>query len=329
MKLYFKSRAAFRTIGAADVLSASICIDSSDGQASTVTVVGEYARSYTDQWAIYEGQLFLINKTTPQDGRTLFTLTEPIEAFSRPLLYSAAAFGARNSQLLADLITSEFVEQPDPVYAMPYLTVSSSDTGAIIPPDVDDDGLFSLPDYIRTLRQLSGLRIAWAIAGDRLTMSLSRGAVTPRRIVFDDGHANLSTAVYSRSGLAKLTIIQEQQDGERLQQDYYLAADGSVSTSIPGRRAEGQWDTITVAANQDPQQKAEETFAKNKASHKVEFYSDREYQVFDPCDISLYGEILSSYISYKGRSSADRRYLYKSGELATTATEILKGGGRK
>lgn len=328
MKVFFKSRAAFRTIAAADVLSASICIDSSDGQASTVTVVGEYARSYTDQWAIYDGQLFLIGKTTPQDGRTLFTLSEPIEAFSRPLLYSAPAVGAKNGDYLAELIRAEYIAQPDPVYALPYLSVSSSDTSAFIPPAADDNGLFSLTAYIRTLRQLAGLRLNWTISGDSLLLQLSRGAPAARRIVFDDGHAQLSTAVYSRSGLAKLTVIQAQEDGSKLTADYYLAEDGSVSTAIPGRRAEGQWDTITIAANQDPQLKAEETFAKNKASHKVEFFSDRDYQVFDPCDISLYGEILSSYISYKGRSSTDGRYLYKSGELAVTATEILRGGMR-
>ena len=38
-----------------------------------------------------------------------------------------------------------------------------------------------------------------------------------------------------------------------------------------------------------------------------------------------YGEILRSYISYIRKSSEDSRYYYKSGELATTATEKLRG----
>lgn len=34
---------------------------------------------------------------------------------------------------------------------------------------------------------------------------------------------------------------------------------------------------------------------------------------------------MSSYISYIGISSGDNRFHYKSGELATTLTERLKG----
>ena len=34
---------------------------------------------------------------------------------------------------------------------------------------------------------------------------------------------------------------------------------------------------------------------------------------------------MSSYVSYIGISSSDNRYYYKSGELATTLTERLKG----
>lgn len=327
MKLYFKSKATFKTIGAADVLSASICVDSSDGQQSTVTTVGEFARSYTDQWAVFDSCLFLVAKTTPQDGRTLFTLADPIEVLARPLLYEAPLAG-RSGDFIANILEKEFINQPDPVYALPYLSVSSSDTPDFLPPETDDNGLFELPAYVRTLRQLSALRLSWRISGDRLILTLYRGAPALRRVVFNDGHAVLSTAVYSRSGLAKLTVLISQEDGSRTAIDYYLSEDDSVSTAVPGRRAEGQWDTITIGANQDPQLKAEETFAKNKASHKVEFYSDRDYEVFDPCEISLYGEVLRSYISYKGYSSVDGRFLYKSGELAVTATEILKGGRR-
>jgi len=41
--------------------------------------------------------------------------------------------------------------------------------------------------------------------------------------------------------------------------------------------------------------------------------------------LRLDGGLMSSYVSYIGISSADHRYYYKSGELATTLTERLKG----
>lgn len=326
MKIYFKSKSTFRTVASADVLSASICVDSTDGQASTVTAVGEYGRTLSDQWAVYDGLLFLVSKVTPQEGRTLFTLLDPVDAFSRPLIYTAPAGVSNAAAYVASIIYSEYVNQSDPVYALPYISVFNPDTIAFIPPETDSDGLFKLSDYIRLLRRMLNFKLTWTISGNALQLTLLKGASTARRIVFNDGHTQLSTAAYSRSGLAKLTVIMQHEDGSTDRTDYYLAEDGSVSTSMPARRAEGQWDIITVAANQDPLQKAEEAFAKNKASHKVEFYSDRDYSVYDPCVISLYGELLSSHISYKGKASGDSRWLYKSGELAVTATEKLKGG---
>jgi len=68
-----------------------------------------------------------------------------------------------------------------------------------------------------------------------------------------------------------------------------------------------------------------ETFAKNKTNHKLEFWSTLNLNVQDNCTFYAYGEILRSYVSYKRKSSEDSRYYYKSGELATTATEKLRG----
>ncbi|MBQ9685060.1 MAG: hypothetical protein IJV41_00740 [Oscillospiraceae bacterium] len=335
MKAYFKSFAAFRTTGSADVLSADICLDSSDGQASTVTVVGEYARSHTGQWLIYGNRLYLIDKTTPQDGRTLFTLVEPIETFSRKLLYEAPLIPVTIGSFVRDQIVSNWIQQEDRVYALPYLTVSTLDTSPFVTPDVDANGLFSLTEYIRTMRRMADLRITFTVDRDSLLCLITHGVRTPRNVVFGDGHSQLSTAAYSKSGLAKLTVIQPVDSGKldaegeaimvNQSTDYYLAANGSVSSQIPGVRASGEWDTFFVGAKQDALQKATEKFAKNSASHKVEFYSDRDFQVYDPCSIKLYGEVLTSYISYKGIRSGDDRWLYKSGELATRASEKMKG----
>lgn len=61
------------------------------------------------------------------------------------------------------------------------------------------------------------------------------------------------------------------------------------------------------------------------ANIQLEFWSTLNLNVQDNCTFYAYGEILSSYISYKRKSSEDSRYYYKSGELATTATEKLRG----
>ena len=81
---------------------------------------------------------------------------------------------------------------------------------------------------------------------------------------------------------------------------------------------------ISVAGEADIQAKVIETFARNKFTHKLEFWSTIDLAVLEYCEFCVHGELLRSHISYKSKSSTDRRSYYKSGELATTATEKLR-----
>ena len=47
--------------------------------------------------------------------------------------------------------------------------------------------------------------------------------------------------------------------------------------------------------------------------------------VHDLCTFNIYGVLLQSESSYKSKSSTDRRFHYKAGQLKTTAAEKLKG----
>jgi hypothetical protein len=217
---------------------------------------------------------------------------------------------------------------------MPYLTVSNSDTSEFVSPELDDNGLFNITDYIRTQRLNLGLRCDFSIDGDTLTCSIYKGSTTDRNVVFDDGHSQLSSAAYSKSGLAKITAMHQidtgnvDANGDAIytteSKDYYLTESGTITTRVPDVRIDGGWSTIFVSAKKDVETAVSDKFAKNSESHKIEFYSDRELSVYDPCNIKLYGEIMTSYISYKGITSTDSRYLYKSGELATTITDKIR-----
>lgn len=92
----------------------------------------------------------------------------------------------------------------------------------------------------------------------------------------------------------------------------------------PPAELPGKWETIFVSGSGDVEAKVKETFAKNKANHKLEFFSKLDLNVQDDCTFRVYGELLSSYISYKSKSSTDSRWFYRSGELATTAAEKLR-----
>ena len=76
---------------------------------------------------------------------------------------------------------------------------------------------------------------------------------------------------------------------------------------------------------EDLEEKVLDIFSQNSNSHKIEWRSTKTYELYDTVVLRLDGGLMSSYVSYIGISSADARFYYKSGELATTLTERLKG----
>ena len=90
-------------------------------------------------------------------------------------------------------------------------------------------------------------------------------------------------------------------------------------------RAEGKWEVLSLEETEDLEEKVQDIFSQNSNSHKIEWRSTKPYELYDTVVLRLDGGLMSSYVSYIGISSADQRYYYKSGELATTLTERLKG----
>ena len=347
MDLFLKRFTDFATIGRRSVLASSLCLDSAETANSTVTVVGsDVPRSAAGAWAVVDGLLYTVAQVTPQDGRTLLTLQDPIEVFSRLIPYEAPASGVSSGQFVTDMIVAHWILQTDAVYAIPYLTVSNLDHGEFIEPAVDENGLFSLSAYLRLLRRMVGICARSSFAGDRMTLTLQHVPPSPRNVVFDDGHSQLSSVAYSDSGLAKITTRQplpviegydendkpvyaKDDDGATVYVvesiDWYLTEAGAVVTTPPAHRVPGAWITLPVSTRDSAEVKAAQRFAKAASSYKIEFWSDRELELFDPCRFRIYGETLDSYISAKIRLSTDSRWFYRSGELATTATEKLRG----
>lgn len=345
--LYIKRFSDFRTVLQCGVLSYSLCVDSAEAESSTVTVAGnDIPRALAGSWAILDGAVYTIVTVTPQDGLTQLTLAAPGEAFSRLLPYTAPESGSGGAFAAAQL-TEHYIGQTDAQYAVPYLTVSNSDTSDFLPPEVDGNGLYALSDYLRLLRRMRGVKPVFGFSRTALTLSLMPAEKTAHVILFGGGHHQLASAAYSDSGLAKITTRHSVARVESVDEetgkityakdaegntvydiqtaDYYLTETGDVVTTPPARRVHGAWLTLPVAAKDDPAVKAAERFAKDASSHKIEFWSDEELAVYDPCTFKIYGETMESYVSYAARRSTDGRWYYRSGELLLTATEKLKG----
>lgn len=336
MECFVKQFSTYRTVKKATVITSALTVDSLDADTTTVTVVGtNIGRSNTGDWLIIGGYIYRISNVKPQGDRTLLTLAFPLEAFNRPLELGSQPEGQSVGGFILQTMTTHWINCEDPVYAMPYLVVTNLDTTAYASPEVDSTGCFKLSDYCRLMRKSYRVTVKFVDSGSSLTCVISKAPTANRKISFDDGRSQLQSVDYSSSGTAKLTVFcdvdtgQKDENGdailERSRSTWYLSESGEATQTIPARRASGEWKTISVKKPEDIPVKVVETFAKNKANHKLEFWSTIDLAVHDNCTFMVYGEPLESYISYKRKSSEDTRFYYKSGELAVTATEKLKG----
>lgn len=336
MEVFVKSFTTYRTIKQASTISCSLILDSLERESSTIAVAGAAIdRSDAGNWLIADGQVFRIADVKPETDRTTLTLEEPLQAFQRLLELEIQPNDQTVGGFIADQLQKHWAACDDPAYALPYLSVSVSDTTAFVPPELDSSGCFSLPDYARLMRKAYRVTLRFADAGSSLACTAQAVPATSRQVSFEDGRSQLQSVAYSYSGLAKVTALQDIDTGEkdaagnavylRERSNWYLSEDGEISQLIPARRAPGEWGRVHVKGNEDVRAKVVEAFAKNKANHKLEFWSLLDLNVQTDCTFLVYGQLLRSYISYKRKSSTDNRFFYKSGELATTATEKLKG----
>lgn len=320
MEAFFKRRRDFVTYGHASPSRAEPVYGSIRDDKGVFVFPGQPVTfANTGDWLVYEGRIWLIAQVTPEAGETTVRTRDPLYAFERELEYEAPAEGTLAGAWIKAVLESEFRDCPDAAYAMPYLTVSNLDTQEFVAPEADDDGVYAFGDYLRTMAKTYDLRCSFTPGRDTLTVTIWQPVQIRHPVVFTDGHSKLETRSVSMDGVAKITTVQ---DG--VKQDWYLGADGEVYMEPPADRASGTWLRLKVASNADPEEKARAKFAASSCSHKIEFYSDKSFELYDKLTVRVNGQVLHTYISYAGRKRGSGWTFYKTGELATTAAEILK-----
>lgn len=321
MEVYVKDFATWRTIKKATCLNSDLVLDSLDKDNSTLTIAGTgINRSDAGNWLIVEAAVYLIHQVKPQEGRTVLTLLSPLDAFARPIPFAEQIAGQTIGGFISDMLRIHWVDCNDPAYAVPYLAVSDSDTVPFVSPDLNNVGLFDLASYCRLMRKTYRVKVSFKLSGNELTCTIEDTPAASRQISFSDGRSQLKSVDYAAAGVAKITAIQ---DG--VETVWFLSEAGEISQEIPARRAAGSWETISVSSGAIVADKVAETFAKGRSGHKVEFWSSLDLSVQDSCRFLINGEYLTSYISCKRKNRTDTRWYYKAGELATTASEKLRG----
>lgn len=331
MRAYIKRRGDFKTVMMGSAESWKIPVASAEGDTGQI-VLGEYASAeHTGNWLYIMGRIYLISQATPSNNQFTATIADPSTAFDRQAVWPSAPAGTYGAFIKAALET-DYLNCADTAYAVPYLQISNTDTTPLATPELDDTKLYKLSDIISSARR-AGVRIDFSIDGEKLSIDISTAAGATHNVFFNDGRAQLETETYSADNVAKVTVMQAQEKAEDADKDapmeyiaytYYLASDGSVSASVPSTRTEGRWEYITCKADEAPEDKAKELFAKNVDSYKIEFYSTRRYQLYDTVRLRLHGGAFTTQITGITYNSGDDRYLYRCGELATTIQQKVK-----
>lgn len=326
MIAYIKSRSDFKNVLHTDTESYSLYTATSNDDSSSVVLSGEIKEKHKGDWLYLAGRLWLISEVKPSEGRTTLMLKTPENAFDRQTEYggSAASIGA----FIKARLTSEYKNQTDAKYAMPYLEIENADNTSFISP-VIEGGLFGLADYIKSARR-SGVWCDFSISGTSLKIRISTRAPESHSILFDGGRAQLISRSFSRNVTEKVTVYPEGGTA----QDFYLKSDGSISTEKPSARLNGEWTKIAAEADAIPMELAAEEFEKNVSSYKIEFYSEKLYKLFDRVRLRFEDGVFEADITAVRISSADKRYYYRCGNLPVTLTEQFKaqdtsGSGRR
>lgn len=304
---------------------------SSDDDKGSLVVPGEFD-DLTGEWAVVDGRVFLVDSCSPKNGSTTLKILLPEAAFGRTLRYSgdgAEAYGT----FIAAALTAEYIAQSDPVYAMPYLSVSSLDTTGFLFPVVSGE-TYTLRDIIDQAAA-AGVFCTWTPSLSGISVSIAARAEVEYTLFAGDGHTQIVSQTYTRSIVAKADVRSIEQDrdtGEITVLDsgtYYWHADGTVDTTPPNPRIKGEWVKVDVTGDTTLLDGAVSAMASNAEAYKLEFYSDKVLQLGDTV-VCRFGDILArGTVSYARTGSKDRRTFYRAGQASTTLTEKVGGNGKK
>lgn len=334
MKCYVKSLRDFSTMSQRDTRDYNIVVDSIKGESGNVTLVGDDKPSIvTGNWLILNGEPYRITASSPSRGSTQLKTAPTDSLFDRDFVYDANHGKTTIGAYIESLILSEWVNQIDAVYATPYISVTNSDTTPFVAPEISEEGIFNLLEYIRMVRNDHGVTIRSEISRNTLKLTVEKHEPVIHPLVIDDGHTKLISADFSNKSIAKLTVYIPTDTGETDEEgqtiytaqpvDYYLAADGSVSDVIPEERAAGEWRSVTIGKDDDPLEMAKKEFLKNEISHKIEIFSDVQMSVGDVARVNINGNLMESNVTGIYRKKGDTRSRYKLGNLATTVSEKI------
>ena len=182
MVVYLKRRADFVTYAQYAVTEYDVCLGSIYEENSSITVTGERGVTLGD-FAVMAGYIGVIARAVPDRGVTEIVCTDILTAFSRPILYVGS--GASVEGFIADGLTAHFKTPGDPVYDMPYLSITADSETPFIKPDTEG-GLWNVKSYIAKARRLRRVFTVFTAGREELGVSIGAKTVPLHKVLFND-----------------------------------------------------------------------------------------------------------------------------------------------
>lgn len=337
MVVYIKSFKDFSLVASHTIYEWEL-IDGKDGDSDgTVKILSTDAidrmHEYLGQWCIINGAVYYISATTPDSDLLELTVTNPENAFSRPIALTTHEDYQNYEDMIIYSLSTAYKQgfclgedDMDPKYAMPYLEFEQGEGQTEFTPEVDEHGLSNLADVMNKARS-EGVRIIFSPTGNRsehLLISVWKENQKEAIVIMGDGHNFLDEEAYEDTRVEKVTVFQDMGDYEDTY-IFYRDANGEISggtdATPPVNRGEGTWEIAECNDEDDPMDAAKEIFDSGEESHKISFFSDKDLYLYQPIKLKLRGHIYSSKITRVTLSSSTHLCLYEAGEMQVTLTD--------
>lgn len=296
MFVYIKDKKTFDTKSLSVVLDYELNPSIYDTVSTVVIPKPDILPNEGDIIFLEDGFIGVIASYNVEYEKVTLDINQISMLFSRNIFYTQQTFEYAEDYL-ASLIQTNFINQTDSFYALPYLTVSAeTHTTSSMKPDLENN-LFSVKSYASKLRRLLGIFLNWSLTKDTLTVTIAQKNDTAKNIDFSNPDYILTEQTFSSKTVSKITSFAEDTSAY---QDWYLLSDGTITnTATQDNRVDGEWVSLVVSESANVEDTVKSEFYKNEYSHKIKFttYTSNNFELYDRLLISLNGSIFSSYVS--------------------------------
>lgn len=322
MNCFFRSLTDWSHISAPDVADFAVPVFSATKKTGTVKVAGEDPE-LSGCWAVLDGRLFFAQKAAPSGGYTTVTLAKPIYAFTRDLVYTGN--GTEDLEtFIAGALSQNWIGQTDPLFAMPYLTVTPVGTTAA---DLafSNNQVYAFTEILELAEEL-GIAFTWTMTSEGLTLHIQKSTPQAHNISFNDGHSQLQSVSVTEQTVAKVTCrritVADDVITVGAVKTFYWHSDGTISETAPSPRIPGTWAIVSVTDEDiDLDVAAAEAMAGNNSTVRIAFASDRILGLGDMITCWVNGKVITAAVTMATRRFSDPRIAYELGSLPTTLTE--------